>query len=67
MSWSPSIVFDDYAEIHPLAVPISFDYGLELVGYQASRRGGIVYMKLAEERIYLSGDAVTVLGGTLTA
>jgi PhzF family phenazine biosynthesis protein len=37
-----------------------------LMGYQASRRGGVVHMKLAEERIYLSGNAVTVLTGTLS-
>ncbi|MFD0588148.1 PhzF family phenazine biosynthesis protein [Paenibacillus sp. GCM10027627] len=37
----------------------------ELQGYQASSRGGTVKMKLAGERVYLSGQAVTVLKGKL--
>lgn len=36
-----------------------------LVGYQASERGGIVEMTLAENRVRLRGSAVTVLEGTL--
>jgi PhzF family phenazine biosynthesis protein len=39
----------------------------ELVGYQASARGGIVRVRPAGERIYLNGQAVTVFRGTLVA
>ena len=35
----------------------------ELVGYQASRRGGVVRVRLAGERILLAGQAVTVICG----
>jgi PhzF family phenazine biosynthesis protein len=38
-----------------------------LVGYQASRRGGLVRTQLAGERVRLIGRAVTVLDGTLYA
>ncbi|MGB2983761.1 MAG: PhzF family phenazine biosynthesis protein [Candidatus Bipolaricaulia bacterium] len=38
----------------------------EMVGYQASRRGGIVRVQLAGDRVRLRGDAVTVLRGELT-
>ena len=34
-----------------------------LVAYQASARGGIVRVRLADERVYLAGQAVTVLRG----
>jgi PhzF family phenazine biosynthesis protein len=37
----------------------------ELVGYQASSRGGIVQVRLEGERVYLGGQAVTVLRGEL--
>lgn len=37
----------------------------EMVGYQASPRGGVVRMRLADERVFLSGQAVTVLRGEL--
>jgi PhzF family phenazine biosynthesis protein len=37
----------------------------EMVGYQASRRGGIVHVRLAGERVALGGDAVTVLRGEI--
>lgn len=37
----------------------------EMVGYQASSRGGVVRVRLADERVYLSGHAVTVLRGEL--
>jgi PhzF family phenazine biosynthesis protein len=37
----------------------------ELVGYQASRRGGIVRMRLVDERCFLGGNAVTVLRGEI--
>jgi len=37
----------------------------ELVGYQASARGGTVYVRLAGERVKLGGEAVTVLKGEL--
>ncbi len=36
-----------------------------LTGYQASARGGVVRVQLAGERVYLSGQAVTVLRGLL--
>jgi PhzF family phenazine biosynthesis protein len=36
-----------------------------LVGYQASRRGGIVRVELKNERVLLGGKAVTVLRGEL--
>jgi PhzF family phenazine biosynthesis protein len=39
----------------------------EMVGYQASRRGGVVHVRLAGERVFLSGEAVTVLRGELLA
>jgi PhzF family phenazine biosynthesis protein len=38
-----------------------------LTGYQASRRGGIVGMKMQGDRVRLSGHAVTVLRGALLA
>lgn len=37
----------------------------ELVGYQASPRGGFVQVRIAEDRVYLTGKAVTVLEGRL--
>jgi PhzF family phenazine biosynthesis protein len=37
----------------------------ELIGYQASARGGIVYARLAGERVILGGHAVTVMRGRL--
>jgi PhzF family phenazine biosynthesis protein len=37
----------------------------QLVGYQASARGGTVYVRLAGERVKLGGEAVTVLKGEL--
>lgn len=37
----------------------------ELVGYQASPRGGVVRVRTDGERVYLSGQAVTVLRGEL--
>jgi len=39
----------------------------ELVGYQASTRGGIVYCRAAGDRVLLSGHAVTVLRGGILA
>jgi PhzF family phenazine biosynthesis protein len=36
-----------------------------LTAYQASARGGVVRVRLAGERVYLSGQAVTVLRGEL--
>ncbi len=38
-----------------------------LVGYQASSRGGIVRVTVAGDRVFLGGQAVTVLRGELTA
>lgn len=35
----------------------------EMVGYQASARGGVVRVRLAGDRVYLGGQAVTVLRG----
>ncbi|HUU29268.1 MAG TPA: PhzF family phenazine biosynthesis protein [archaeon] len=37
----------------------------EMTGYQASSRGGFVRVRLAENRVYISGQAVTVLRGNL--
>jgi PhzF family phenazine biosynthesis protein len=37
----------------------------ELTAYQASARGGIVRVRVSEERVYLLGQAVTVMRGTL--
>lgn len=37
----------------------------ELVGYQASARGGVVRVRLDGERVHLGGQAVTVLRGEL--
>ena len=37
----------------------------ELVGWQASRRGGVVRMKLSGPRVILGGQAVTVMRGEL--
>jgi PhzF family phenazine biosynthesis protein len=39
----------------------------ELVGYQASPRGGVVRVRLDGERVHLGGQAVTVLKGELLA
>ena len=38
----------------------------ELVGYQASARGGVVKVRLAGDRVSLGGKAVTVFKGELT-
>jgi predicted PhzF superfamily epimerase YddE/YHI9 len=38
----------------------------DLVGYQASRRGGVVRTRTAGDRVVLGGQAVTVLRGELT-
>jgi PhzF family phenazine biosynthesis protein len=40
---------------------------MELVGYQASARGGYVRTRLAGDRVVLGGSGVTVLRGELTA
>ncbi len=37
----------------------------ELVAYQASRRGGVLRVRVAGDRVYLGGRAVTVLRGEL--
>jgi len=37
----------------------------ELVGYQVSARGGVVRVRLSGDRVYLGGQAVTVLRGEL--
>jgi predicted PhzF superfamily epimerase YddE/YHI9 len=37
----------------------------ELTGYQASARGGIVRVRVEDERVMLGGEAVTVLRGVL--
>ncbi len=37
----------------------------ELVGFQASRRGGTVRMRLEGDRVILGGKAITVLRGQL--
>jgi predicted PhzF superfamily epimerase YddE/YHI9 len=37
----------------------------EFVAYQASARGGVIKVRVDEDRVYLSGQAVTVLKGRL--
>jgi len=37
----------------------------EMIAHQVSARGGVVRVRLAGERVLLSGQAVTVLGGEL--
>ena len=37
----------------------------ELVGHQASSRGGVVKVRLDGERVHIGGQAVTVLRGEL--
>ena len=39
----------------------------EMTGYQASKRGGVVHVKLSGDRVKLAGHAVTVLRGELVA
>jgi PhzF family phenazine biosynthesis protein len=39
----------------------------DLVGYQASRRGGTVHVHVTASRVGLGGDAVTVVRGTLAS
>ena len=38
----------------------------EMVGYQASSRGGIVRVRVDKDRVYLGGQAVTILQGKLS-
>jgi PhzF family phenazine biosynthesis protein len=40
---------------------------VEMVGYQASPRGGVVAVRIAGDRVILGGQAVTVLHGELVA
>jgi PhzF family phenazine biosynthesis protein len=37
----------------------------ELIGYQASKRGGVVKVRVGNERVYLCGQAITVMRATL--
>jgi PhzF family phenazine biosynthesis protein len=37
----------------------------EMIAYQASTRGGLVRVRVGEDRVYLSGKAVTVMKGEL--
>jgi len=37
----------------------------ELVGYQASQRGGTVRVRVAKERVFLGGQAITIFSGEL--
>jgi PhzF family phenazine biosynthesis protein len=39
----------------------------ELVGHQVSARGGIVRVEVRGERVYLGGDAITIMRGELLA
>jgi predicted PhzF superfamily epimerase YddE/YHI9 len=39
----------------------------EMIGYQASARGGVVWVRLNGRRVILGGKAVTVLAGELSA
>jgi predicted PhzF superfamily epimerase YddE/YHI9 len=36
-----------------------------MTGFQASARGGIVHVRLAGDRVYLGGKAITILRGEL--
>ena len=38
----------------------------EMIAFQASARGGVVRVRLGDQRVFLSGQAVTVLRGELT-
>jgi len=37
------------------------------LGYQASKRGGIVKIKVIEDRVILAGTAITVIKGEITS
>lgn len=37
----------------------------ELIGYQASKRGGVVKVRVGDKRVYLCGQAITVMRATL--
>ena len=37
----------------------------KLIGYQASKRGGVVKVRVGESRVYLAGQAITVMRATL--
>ncbi|MGD8990368.1 MAG: PhzF family phenazine biosynthesis protein [Desulfobacterales bacterium] len=37
----------------------------KLIGYQASKRGGVVKVRVADQRVYLCGQAITVMRATL--
>ena len=39
----------------------------EFIGYQASARGGVVHVRVVDDRTFLDGQAVTVLRGELVA
>jgi predicted PhzF superfamily epimerase YddE/YHI9 len=39
----------------------------EFIAYQASRRGGLIHVRLEGDRVHLGGQAVTVLRGNLLA
>ncbi|MFD1775206.1 PhzF family phenazine biosynthesis protein [Paenibacillus rhizophilus] len=39
----------------------------ELTAYQASRRGGVLKLKLSEDKVFLTGHAVTVVSGLFHA
>ena len=39
----------------------------EFTGFQASARGGVVRVRVSDDRVYLGGQAVTVLRGELVA
>jgi hypothetical protein len=39
----------------------------ELVGYQASERGGVVRVRVSGERVLMSGETCTVVRGELLA
>jgi predicted PhzF superfamily epimerase YddE/YHI9 len=38
----------------------------EFIVYQASERGGVLRIRVAGDRVYLGGQAVTILRGELT-
>jgi predicted PhzF superfamily epimerase YddE/YHI9 len=37
----------------------------ELIAYQASERGGVIKVKIEDDRVYISGKAVTITDGVL--
>ena len=36
-----------------------------MIAYQASERGGVLYLKMNEDRVEISGNAVTIFKGEM--